>query len=87
LFILEAKTQPMELPHFLLADNTDVPDEIFIVHTEFPRFIWNVNHDEVEWMDELEGEEEKLVDEIANLLDAAEAFYEREMKRHEAELI
>lgn len=77
----------MELPHFLLADNTDVPDEIFIVHTEFPRFIWNVNHDEVEWMDELEGEEEKLVDEIANLLDAAEAFYEREMKRHEAELI
>ncbi len=77
----------MELPHFLLADNTDVPDEIFIVHTEFPRFVWNVNHDEVEWMDELEGEEEELVDEIANLLDAAEAFYEREMKRHEAELI
>ncbi len=77
----------MELPHFLLADNTDVPDEMFIVHTEFPRFIWNVNHDEVEWMDELEGEEEDLVDEIANLLDAAEAFYEREMKRHEAELI
>ncbi len=77
----------MELPHFLLADNTDVPDEIFIVHTEFPRFVWNVNHDEVEWMDELEGEEEALVDEIANLLDAAEAFYEREMRRHEAELI
>ncbi len=77
----------MELPHFLLADNTDVPDEIFIVHTEFPRFVWNVNPDEVEWMDELEGEEEELVDEIANLLDAAEAFYEREMKRHEAELI
>lgn len=77
----------MELPHFLLADNTDVPDEIFIVHTEFPRFVWNVNHDEVEWMDELEGEEEELVDEIANLLDAAEAFYGREMSRHEAELI
>lgn len=77
----------MELPHFLLADNTDLPDEMFIVHTEYPRFIWNINHDTVEWLDELEGEEEELVTEIANLLDSAEAFYEREMKRHEAELI
>ncbi len=77
----------MQLPHFLLADNTDHPDEIYIVHTEYPRFIWNVNHDEIEWMDELEGEEEELVNEIANLLDCAEAFYEREVTRHEAELI
>ncbi len=77
----------MELPHFLLADNTDCPDDIFIIHTEYPRFVWNVNHDEVEWMDELEGSEDDLVSEIADLLDAADAFYEREMKRHEAELI
>lgn len=77
----------MELPHFLLADNTDMPDDIFIIHTEYPRFIWNVNHDELEWIDDLEGEEEELVNEITYLLECAEAFYEREMKRHEAELI
>lgn len=77
----------MQVPHFLLADNTDLPDEVFIVHTLYPRFIWSVNHDELEWLDELEGEEEDLVNEIADLLDCAEAFYEREMKRHEAELI
>ena len=78
----------MEVPHFLLADNTDFPDEIYIVHTQYPRFVWNVNHDELEWMDELEGEnDDELVTEIANLLDCAGAFYEREIKRHEAELI
>ncbi len=78
----------MDIPRFLLADNTDLPDEIFIVHNEYPRFIWNVHHDEVEWIDALKGEEdEALINEIANVLDCAEAFYEREMKRHEAELI
>ena len=78
----------MNIPRFLVADNTDLPDEIFIIHTEYPRFIWNVNHDEVEWIDPLKGEDdEELINEIANVLDCAEAFYEREMKRHEAELI
>ena len=77
----------MELPPFLLADNTDFPDDIFIVHLEYPRFVWNVNHDEVEWIDDLEGEEEDVVNEIAGLLESAEAFYEREMGRHEAEFI
>ena len=32
----------MELPKFLLADNTDYPTAIFIVHTEFPRFVLNL---------------------------------------------
>lgn len=81
------KVIAMNLPNFLVADNTDCPDEIFIVHTQYPRFVWNVNHDEVEWMDDLNGEEEDLINEIANLLDCAEAFYEREMKRHEQEFV
>lgn len=75
----------MNTPHFLLADNTDFPDQLFIVHTQFPRFAWNINTDEIEWFDELEGEEEELVTEIANLMETAEAFYEREIQRHEAE--
>lgn len=73
----------MELPRFLLADNTDHPDAVFIVHTDFPRFIWNIVEDEVEWLDSLKGEENELVQEISELLEQAEAFYDREVKRHE----
>tara|TARA_R110002050_G_scaffold71466_6_gene153643 strand:+ start:4975 stop:5214 length:240 start_codon:yes stop_codon:yes gene_type:complete len=76
----------MSIPKFLVADNTDQPDSIFIVHTQFPHFAWDVNHDTVEWFDELEGEEEELINEVADLMETAEAFYEREMKRHEAEM-
>lgn len=76
----------MNLPDFLVADNTDMPDEIFILHTQYPRFIWSVTSDEVEWIDELKGEEEELIAEIANLLESAEAFYEREMARLEQEI-
>ena len=37
----------MSFPKFLVADNTDSPDAIFIVHTEFPAFILNLENDEV----------------------------------------
>jgi hypothetical protein len=73
----------MELPQFLLADNTDFPDSVFIIHNDFPRFIWNIVEDEVEWLDDLKGEEDDLVQEIAHLLERAENFYDREMKRLE----
>ncbi len=75
----------MIVPHFLLADNSDNPEEFYIVHTQYPRFVWNVNHDELEWMDEIQGEEDELVTEIANLLDCASSFYEREISRHAAD--
>ena len=87
IFKVPTKSTSMELPKFLVADNTDCPEDIFIIHTQYPRFAWSVNHDQVEWFDELKGEEEELITEIANLLDSAEAFYEREMKRHEEELL
>lgn len=76
----------MELPHFLIADNTDQPDSLFVVHTQYPRFVWNISNDELEWFDELEGEEEELINEVTSLMETAEAFYEREMQRHEAEV-
>ena len=49
----------MEIPKFLLADNTDHPSSIFIVHTEFPRFIINLENDEVEWFEEFSKEDEE----------------------------
>lgn len=75
----------METPRFLLADNTDHPEVIFLVHTQYPRFVWNMDNDEVEWLDQLDGEEEELVNEISELMETAEAFYEREIERHEQE--
>jgi hypothetical protein len=75
----------MELPKFLLADNTDFPDAIFIVHTEYPRFIINLENDEVEWMEEFSKEDEAdLMDETESLIGAATAFYDREVSRYDA---
>ncbi|AOW19940.1 hypothetical protein [Urechidicola croceus] len=74
----------MELPKFLLADNTDYADSIFILHTEFPRFIINLVDDEVEWLEDLrDTEEDELQNEVIGLIQQAEEFYDREMKRYE----
>ena len=75
----------MELPKFLLGDNTDYPEGIYIVHTEYPRFIINLENDEVEWLEEFSREdEEELSAEAENLIAAATAFYDREVSRYDA---
>lgn len=72
------------IPKFLVGDNTDQPEAVYIIHTEFPRFVLNLEDDEIEWFDDLEGEnEEEVTSEIAKLLDEAEAFYQREVERYE----
>jgi len=74
----------MELPKFLLADNTDQPEAIYIVHTQFPRFVINLENDEVEWMEEFSPEDEaELEAEAESLIEAATAFYDREISRYE----
>lgn len=74
----------MELPKFLLGDNTDHPDSIFIVHTEYPRFIINLENDEVEWFEDFTKEDEKeLEDEAETLIQMATDFYDREVSRYE----
>ncbi|WP_430905910.1 hypothetical protein [Maribacter sp. 2-571] len=74
----------MELPKFLLGDNTDYPDGIYIVHTEYPRFVINLEDDEVEWLEDFSMEDEKeLETEAENLIREATAFYDREVARYE----
>ncbi|MGB5941968.1 MAG: hypothetical protein WBG71_03740 [Leeuwenhoekiella sp.] len=74
----------MELPKFLLADNTDHPDAIFVVHTDFPRFIINLENDEVEWLEDFDkNDEETLLEEAEGLITAASEFYDREVARYE----
>lgn len=76
----------MELPKFILGDNTDYPNSIFIVHTEYPRFIINLENDEVEWLEEFSREdEEDLANETETLIEAATAFYDREVSRYDSE--
>ncbi|MDT0644424.1 hypothetical protein RM553_16415 [Zunongwangia sp. F363] len=74
----------MDFPKFLLGDNTDYPDAVFIVHTEFPRFIINLENDEVEWLEDFDAsDEEELANEAESLIEQASAFYDREVSRYE----
>ncbi len=73
----------MSFPKFLLGDNTDYPEAIFVVHTEFPRFIINLADDDVEWLEEFDKNDEKeLENEAGNLFQAANDFYDREIERY-----
>ncbi len=74
------------LPKFLLADNSqETPDTIFVVHTETPRFIVESDIDDfysnqvVHWIDGEPGDEEM----IADLMEAAEEFLEKEFENEE----
>lgn len=73
----------MKIPKFLLGDNTDCPDDIFIVHTEYPQFIINLINDEIEWLDDIKGDEVELANEIKDLIEQASVFYDREIERYE----
>jgi len=76
----------MEAPKFLIADNSEFPEKIYILHTEFPRFLLDIETDEVEWFDELEEEPDvELETEIAELIDLAYQFFDREMDSYENE--
>ncbi|TJY32868.1 hypothetical protein [Pontimicrobium aquaticum] len=73
----------MELPKFILGDNTDLPNAIFVIHTEFPRFIINLENDEVEWLEDFDQHDEKeLLTETENLIEEASQFYDREVSRY-----
>ena len=73
----------MKLPKFILGDNTDLPNAIFVIHTEFPRFIINLENDDIEWLEEFdEYNENQLLSETENVIKEASAFYDREVGRY-----
>ncbi|RFN60007.1 hypothetical protein [Marixanthomonas ophiurae] len=74
----------MTLPKYILGDNTDYPNAIFVIHTEFPRFIINLEDDEVEWLEEFDNHDQKeLESETENYIKEATEFYDREVARYE----
>ena len=71
-------------PKFILGDNTDMPNAMFVVHLEYPRFVLNLDNDEVEWLEEFDKEDTKELEaESENLIEEAIAFYEHEITRIE----
>jgi len=79
----------MKIPKFLVGDNTECPDEVFIIHTQSPRFILNLDNDNVKWLDddlpEILGtdNEAELTTAISKLLALADEFYQREIDKYE----
>lgn len=75
----------MELPKFILGDNTDLPNAIFVIHTEFPRFIINFEDDDVEWFEDFDAQDEKELElEMEGLVEEATAFYDREVAQYDS---
>lgn len=76
----------MEIPKFLMGDNSDHQQSIFVIHTEYPRFLINLVDDEIEWWESFERtDEEALAVEVTTLIEEASAFYDEEMKAYKEE--
>ncbi len=75
-----------KMPKFLIADNSDFPDDIYVLHTEYPRFLLNVVSEEVEWLDDIpEKEIEENKDVLVDLVNEAFRYYDEEMAKFEDE--
>ena len=60
----------MEVPKFLIADNSSLEDEIFVLHTAYPRFLLNVSNDDVLWLEEFSQD----------LIEEALSFFDKEIE-------
>ncbi len=70
----------MELPKFLIADNSSLQNVIFIIHTEYPRFIMNITNDEVHWLEDFDKKDEEILhSESEQIINEAFNFYDKEM--------
>lgn len=74
----------MELPKFLLADNTAYPDAVFVIHTDYPRFVMNITTDEIEWFEDIDlTDKSEAGAAIAQLVQEAITFYDNELKNYQ----
>jgi len=71
----------MQLPKFLMGDHSEYSNAIFVIHTEYPQFIINLVDDEITWLEDLVGaNEEELASEVADLIEEASSFYDKQIK-------
>ena len=71
----------MEVPKFLIADSSTLQDEIFVLHTEYPRFLLNVSNDEISWFEEFSKEDEDELGKVTEeLIEQALTCFDSEIE-------
>jgi hypothetical protein len=74
----------MTLPRFLMGDNAHHPEDIFVIHLEYPLFVINLKDDSVEFLEEItDADADDLQEETKNLIEEASKFYDEQMKLYE----
>ncbi len=74
----------MKVPKFLIGDNSEFQEHIFVIHTEFPRFIIDLTIDEIEWLEEFDRQDEdELASETENAIKEATAWYDEEITKYD----
>ena len=74
----------MNVPKFLLSSNSGLTETLFVVHTEYPRFILNIINDEIFWLEEFDENEIKE-EELEKLLSDSAWKYEKDRVENLAE--
>mgnify|MGYP000007964229 FL=1 len=73
-----------QLSEFLLADSSEYPDSIFVIHTAFPRFVINLQNDEIEWWESFTAEDKEIAtQEVADWIERATQFYDQQISSYE----
>jgi hypothetical protein len=70
----------MTLPKFLIADSSSQEDVIYVLHTDFPRFLMDVTTDEIEFFEDIEENQDtdEFKTSMMDLIEQALAFYDSE---------
>jgi len=73
-----------QLPEFLLADSTEHPESIFVIHTVFPRFVINLQNDDIQWWESFTSEDKKIAtQEVVHWVEQATKFYDQQISSYE----
>lgn len=73
-----------QLPEFLLADSTEYPESIFVIHTVFPRFVINLQNDEIEWWESFTAEDKEIAtQEVAYWVEKASQYYDQQISSYQ----
>ena len=71
----------MEVPKFLIADNSTLQESIYVLHMEYPRFLLNVANDDILWLEEFSpADQEELNTVTEKLIEEALAFFDHEIE-------
>ncbi|MBN08791.1 MAG: hypothetical protein CMC79_00230 [Flavobacteriaceae bacterium] len=70
------------LPKYLIADNSEFSKLIYVVHTQYPRFILNVLNDQIHWQEDFDSNDEKeIINNTKSWIKDALKFYDSEINK------